>query len=333
MPYTREKKLINLNSNNATIFNNSTYLSNLTFAFRSIISRNDQIDHLEGGIESCQIPISFYVVNYSNNKLSFSILDGGTFLTYTLYISVGNYDAETLFTEMQTQFTALGMSFTLSINEINGKITITYNSTGGKIFYSINHSNSTCFKLLGFDDKTDYYPTVNVLLGVYPLNLLGIKRINIYVDQFCTSNVDSSGYGTTNLTQSISVSEPPFGMINYVNVDTNYSILRTFEINTLDVRITDEYGNFINFNGVDWSMTLCLYIYRNTVQSYRPLQLHEFMMKNKLVESQLEEQDLPNVEEEGKEEKTVDVQNEEETVNIPIEENPQENDELNFLVE
>ena len=63
----KERRLINLNSEDATFKYNSTFLSNVAFSFPSILKDENNILYVEGGILNCQIPQSFYGLNYSNN--------------------------------------------------------------------------------------------------------------------------------------------------------------------------------------------------------------------------------------------------------------------------
>lgn len=262
----KEKKIININSQDATIKINGTFLSELSFSFPNIVSQNEEIEYLEGGLESAVFPVSFYVVNYSNNIFSYTIFHLGVYTNYSITIPVGNYDYKTLFTAMTTAFNANGHHFVLTLNEINGIMTMEYNPTSGRIFYRINHSLSTSFRVLGFDVDTDYFPTADILVAPFPLNLLGIKKLKIFCPQFSNNNLDSTRYATTSLLTTIINDQAPFGQINYYNNTGEYSgRLKVFEMNIIDIRITDEYGASINFNNCDWSMTFVLNLYKQNV--------------------------------------------------------------------
>lgn len=261
--YIKEKKIININSNDATIFRNSSFLSDLTFSFPNILSRDDDVEFLEGGLESAVFPVSFYIINYSNNIFNYTINHDEVNTDYTITIPVGNYDYKTLFTAMTTLFNANGHSFTLTLNETSGIMTMEYHPTSGRVFYRINHSLSTCFRVLGFDYKTDYFPTANILLAPFALNLLGIKKLKIYCPQFSSSNLDTTNYATTTLISTVINDQPPWGQINYYNNTGDAgSKLRVFEMNNIDIRVTDEYGALVNFNNCDWSMTFVLSTFR-----------------------------------------------------------------------
>jgi len=261
--YLKEKKIININSNDATIFRNSSFLSDLTFSFPNILSRDDEVEFVEGGLESAVFPVSFYIINYSNHILSYTIEHHGVYTNYSITIPVGNYDYKTLFTSMHTLFTANGHNFVLTLNETNGIMTMEYKPTSGRVFYRINHASSSCFRILGFDYNTDYFPTANILIAPFALNLLGIKKLKIYCPQFSSSNLDTQNYATTTLISTVINDQPPWGQINYYNnTGETGSKLRVFEMNNIDIRITDEYGALVNFNNCDWSMTFVLSTFR-----------------------------------------------------------------------
>lgn len=269
----KEKKIININSKDATIKINNSFLSELSFSFPNIVSQNEEIEYLEGGLESAVFPVSFYVVNYSNNIFSYTIFHLAVYTNYSITIPVGNYDYKSLFTAMHTAFTANGHNFVLTLNEINGIMTMEYKPTSGRVFYRINHSQSTSFRVLGFDVDTDYFPTADILTAPFPLNLLGIKKLKIFCPQFSNNNLDSTKYATTSLLTTIINDQPPFGQINYYNNTGEYSgRLKVFEMNIIDIRITDEYGASINFNNCDWSMTFVLNLYKQNVnRSFKQL--------------------------------------------------------------
>jgi len=262
----KEKKIININSNDATIKINNSFLSELSFSFPNIVSQNEEIEYLEGGLESAVFPVSFYVVNYSNHIFSYTIEHHTVYTNYSITIPVGNYDYRTLFTAMIAAFNLNGHTFVLTLNEIDGRMTMEYKPTSGRVFYRINHSLSTSFRILGFDVKTDYFPTLDIITLPFPLNLLGIKKLKIFCPQFSNNNLDSTGYSTTSLLTTIINDQAPFGQINYYNNTGEYSgRLKVFEMNVIEIRITDEFGASINFNNCDWNMTFVLNLYKKSV--------------------------------------------------------------------
>ena len=211
MTTIRERRIINLNSQNATQ-NNGSFLSNVTFNFSNIYTLEDNVISLSAGLLSAQIPVSFYSVNYTNNVLKYGMIIGGTLSYYTMTITTGFYDYQSLFTEMKNKFTINGHNFVLTLNENTGRMNFHHQGTGD--FHSIVNNGSTCFSILGFE-KMDYLATSENLEAPHPLDLLGIRALKIMSPEFSSNNRDSVNLSTTQLLETIPVDQPPYGLILY----------------------------------------------------------------------------------------------------------------------
>jgi hypothetical protein len=78
---------------------------------------------------------------------------------------------------------------------------------------------------------------------------------------------DESGVSTKN--------ETYFRPSLFVNTDkkTDYkSIFKEYEFNSIDISITDDKNNLIDFNNIDWSMTLQIDITNEIVENLDNLQ-------------------------------------------------------------
>lgn len=248
-------RLINLNSTNAIKYN-GTMLSNVLFNFKNILKEESDILYSNCGILNAQIPASFYSVNSSNNTLKYTV--GAS--NYTLTIASGNYNANTLITALQNGFSSNSTPITITIDKLNGKLSFSYTSS-----FSFQFNGSTIFKILGFDPNTNYSSVSNNINGVYPCNLLGAKRINIYSNALANYSIDSFYLTNTSLIQSLSISVPAFGLITYQNFTANYGRLKQRFINEIDIQLFDENNNYLDFNNIDWSITLQLAITRKLV--------------------------------------------------------------------
>lgn len=255
----RERRIINLNSQNATQ-NNGSFLSNVTFNFSNVYTLEDDVISLSGGVLSAQIPVSFYSVNYTNNVLKYCIQNDVNLNYFTITITTGFYDYQTLFDEMHALFQANSHNFTLTLNENNGKMTMHYNGSGS--FHSVVYNGSTCFSILGFG-KMDYLATNDILIAPYPLDLLGIRSLKIMCPEFSTNNRDSVNLATTQLIETISVDQAPYGIIMFSNPNNEYGNLQTQNISTINIQILSESGDFVNFNNTNWTIVLVLLIDRN----------------------------------------------------------------------
>ena len=53
--------------------------------------------------------------------------------------------------------------------------------------------------------------------------------------------------------------QPAFGMISYNNQnDLNKNLLKQSVIDRVDIQLLDENQNYLDFNNLDWSITICL---------------------------------------------------------------------------
>ena len=249
----QESKLINLSSESANHFYNTTYLSHLSFNTPGLLIKNPFLKKVELSVLHAEIPVSFYTINYTNSYFKYK-LDTGPILTQQ--VPVGNYNANSLISALLTLIN--DANFQIIINKVTGVIQFHHNKT----FIIYTDNTYSIGKVLGFDLNTSYTSTelpLYTLTAIYPLNLLGIKKINISSQTLITNNF-SSAIGSTSLINSISVDQPPFGLIVYQNTGGAKFTLSNTDINKIDLQLYDEDFNYINFNNINWSILFCLYI-------------------------------------------------------------------------
>lgn len=256
MDYYTDSILINLNSNNA-ILNNGTFLSDVQFNFTGILKDNPNIVETKLQIQNAQIPYSFYNVNIYNNILKFSI--DGLPTIYTLTLTRGNYNANSLITELTNEFILLGITnITIVISSITGCLQFT--KTTGSL--SLLYTGSTIFKVLGLDINTNYNSIGGIINAPYPLNLLGTLKLRLASDTLQTNNIDSSVGGSFNILSTLPIEAGNFGLILYDNISGIQSILDNKYLDGFDIKILDDDNNLINFNNIGWSISLLINITR-----------------------------------------------------------------------
>ncbi len=238
----KETKNYYLNSNN-TLAKNGTFKSDIVFNVSSLVKVDKNVLYNNISITHAELPFSFYIVNEYNNLLSLS--------TGNINIDFGNYNANSLMKFLNSKFPT---NMIMTLDRSTGKFTITYNSS-----FSINQS-STCQKLLGLLDKVDYVgSTINF---PFPANCLGtnniyIKSPNVILDNYNTGTQD---YITL---LSIPVSVEPFELIIYSNISQTKHLLKNKTLDSIEIIITDDNNNKINFNNTDWSITIQIETYIN----------------------------------------------------------------------
>ena len=289
----KERRLINLNSANSSTKFNDTFNSNVNFVFPYILKQSDDIEYVEGGILNATIPMSSYCINYTNNVLYYSVLS----TVYSIICPVGNYNFTSFAQAIVSAFLLNGHTVSLVINKVNGIITIT----------SVNidywqELNSTMWRILGFfQGSGNITPILNTTTPPHPLNLLGPIKLKIFCDSFSVSSYDSTNYSTNNLIDTININTASYNLLSFENITGEYGLLKKKDINIIDIQIKDENDNYINFNNIDWSITLALIIYRREQTTLKQLRLEEELEKQQ-PEQQQEQQPEQQQEQQPQEE-------------------------------
>jgi len=264
-----DNKIISLNSAYGQKINGSLS-SSLLFNFQGILKEETNILRTYISVVNAQIPVSFYTINSTNNTLIYYYQVS----TLTITIPVGNYNATNLITALNTAFTTNGSIIVVSINKLTG--VLSFNSANTFTF----SSNSSLAKTLGI-----YFPTIttNYLIATYPLNLLGIKNISIKSSKLSLSGYSSTKLGYSSTLATIPVDSASFNLISYVsNNDLNKHIIKVLQLDAIDIQIMDENDNLIDFNNLDWTITLCLSIERQEIV-LNTLNLHEVIRNNQTI--------------------------------------------------
>ena len=247
-----DSRLINIDSDNADIYNNSSFHSYMVYFFKGLLTEDDDRLYSQISIQSAQFPVSFYVVNYSNNTLRYQYHN---LPITTISFDVGNYNATSFIAQFHSK--VVNQVF-LTFDKLTGKYQI--NSNHNFTFYQ---QGSTCFRLLGLDLESDYVVTTAPYdqPAPFPCNFAGITRLKIVSEKLATYSRDSSTI--TNVLATIPVNAPPFGILLYQNTSNFKAMLRERVIDFFDIRIYDDFNNLINFNGIEFGITLQLDIIRN----------------------------------------------------------------------
>ena len=248
-----DTRIVCLTSQSATVKRNGSYLSDLMFGFGLIYKNDPDVIHRQVQLLSAQIPYSFYVINYTNNLFRYQ-LGAGAVQNDT--VPVGNYTANSLLSKLQALVLAkTSTTVTFAISSINGCVTIT-NSTNSFTVY--NNFQYSIGSILGCDSNTNQTGTPCILPR--PLNLLGIKTLQIRSSNLVMRNVSSVEGGQTILLASVPVSAVPFGMIEYTDKGNLISIDNQDLDDILIELIDGESGSYINMNGQDWCITLAFHL-------------------------------------------------------------------------
>lgn len=246
-------RVFNVGSNSAIKYNNGTALSDIEVQFPNITFKDKTVREIMLSITHAEIPNSFYLVNASNNKL---VVNSSTFT-----IPPGNYNAIN-FQSAITSFLT-GLSITMSYSLITNKYTFTSGTS-----FTIQ-TTSTCQRFIGMGSTA---LTGTSVTSPYVCNFLPIPRLLVRSTAFSTSNYNASD-GSTDLLLSVQNSSASGSIILWNNYSQlRYDITNVDNINIVDLTVTDDNGNLIDFNNCDWYITFRIeYIYeqpQNAINSF-----------------------------------------------------------------
>ena len=258
----QDNLIITLNSKNATLMN-STLKSSVNFNFVSVLKEEDDIVRSYISVINAQIPMSYYLITSSNNKLSYNTMS--PVMITDLIIPVGNYNSYTLCEKLTSLFLANGKTITITVSSVNGKINFAQSSSVFTIYpYQLSGGNllfSTIAPILGLTSTATYSGTS--ITGNYPVNLLGTKRIKIKSNVLAINSLSSINLSYNTTIATIPVDNSYFSIISYENQNgLNKNIIKVTTIENLDIQLTDDDDNLIDFNNFDWTITLCISIER-----------------------------------------------------------------------
>ena len=224
---------IHLNSQFASLLVDSSKRSHVWFVFNEPV-RIPRAYKFLVSLTECAIPCSWYTVNETNNVLTFS---EGPPIT----LPVGNWDA----TSIANYVTIGGIPCTY-VSETN-KFQFTRPAQEPMLYLG---PKSTIFGFTG--PSTAAY---NPLLSDTGIDLSGSRSVFIKTN-LVTQNIDSFHKGRSGVLAKIPVDVNPGEILMYSNPIGFKQAIQTKTINVLEVSVLDESHSEIDFNGLDWSMTL-----------------------------------------------------------------------------
>jgi hypothetical protein len=278
-----ETRLITLNSEDGQKLNGE-YNSNLFFNIPNIVDENPDITHLEVSLDSATIPVSWYLINDLTNTLTY--IYNSTLFTLTL--TNGNYNGSTMITELTNKFDDNGLVVVITLSQVTGLLLFKFANAISPVDFIYN---TGLMRILGFTQSTSGVAIVPQL----PLNLLGIQKINICSGNLATlSSFSSSPLLSNQVIQSIPIDVPSFHQITYLDKANHYGRMKSRFLSNIDIQLLDEFGRFIEMNGIEFTLSFVIRIFRKYRVEHDTIKIPKAEEKKEKKEKKEEE------EEEGK---------------------------------
>jgi hypothetical protein len=282
MDIYEDSRLISLNSKDARKLNGD-YNSSCFFDIPNIvIDPEEDVEYILAQVEDFELPISYYLINDTNDTLHYRYNSIDTSIT----ITQGNYNATTLITELQQKFSDNNLTATIILSNVTGKLDFRFSApiTDITFFYNLSRNLMT---ILGFNATI----TGVSFIAPVPLNLLGIMKVNICSNALATiNNRTSSPNLSNNLIQTIAVNTTSWRQLTYINKTSHAGRLKSKTLdNGIDIQLFDDDGNFLELNSIDWSLTIQLKVFRKYRTRIDKINMEQFAQPKQ------EEKKQPNV--------------------------------------
>jgi hypothetical protein len=240
------------------------YKSSFKYTIPVINFRDESIEYACYSVNHAVIPVSFYNINESNNILNLAIFvnDEQGFFNASYAFEYGNYNASTFMSKFKS---VLGTNWNITLDPISNCFTI---STSLPPFQVL--ASSTISSVLGFSEtiQSQINPsTISLFTNVVEFprvcNFLPTPRIHLRCSNLANSLMVNKEANHSDILCSIPNDSKMNGQISFHNYSQSTTLIDTPFLQTFIINITDENGNYINFNGISSYFELSIDIYRN----------------------------------------------------------------------
>ena len=115
---------------------------------------------------------------------------------------------------------------------------------------------NSLFPVIGLVSGVIYRSVGNSLSAPFCVNFSGLPRLLISSPTFSLNSKTSYDSAMSNIIASIPNNTIQNGIIYYTNYTNYKSIFKNSELSCITIQIQDDFENFIDFNNLDWSLTL-----------------------------------------------------------------------------
>jgi len=197
-----------------------------SFALKALL-RDDAYKTI--GLKSITFVNTLFAVNANTNTLVFEEDGAGTDFTATL--TIGDYTATTLATELKTQLDSAGANvYTVTYNSNTFKYTIATAGTSIRLL-----DTSTCLEVIGFTAQTAFQTTSTTSDLVVRLD--GAQYVSV-ITNLNSMNIASNSY--SNILERIPISVAIGDLVTYEPNEITYQSFHAGSLDNLALRLYDD---------------------------------------------------------------------------------------------
>ena len=214
---------------------------------------DSKIYELHQVVLSGEIPYTFYNVSSDLNNNIIRFTANGEPLPFTFPNK--NYDIN----EVVKVLNDGNFPFTVSYDRFTMKLTFANNTNFTNI---LNLSTSTANKFLGFDENASDI-TLTAGQSTTSSGVVDLATVHsIFIKSNSSSNmIFSTRAGFSRTIQKISIDVNSGGIIYLNQNDSRQHTVLHSNVEFLELKLTDQNNNLLNFNNINYEITMAFYIY------------------------------------------------------------------------
>lgn len=228
------------------------------FDYKVEVSNGSLVEYDSVVALSVSIPKSYYAIENGKNTFTFVDEFGAS---HIITFPEGTYSVNNFCDKLKELLDAISnITYECSVDLNTAKITITndYLNPFPKFFKIL--PGEYMYERFGFDkNSTNTFQQVS---GTYTLTSTNVVDMSPENDVYIRSNIVSGGINTNEdiLIDVQASGVAPFGRIQLYNIDLQgYTKGLNNTANIYNFRITDEFNNELDLNGVDWTMSVLFF--------------------------------------------------------------------------
>jgi hypothetical protein len=245
-------------------------------------------------VESASIPLSYYSINETNCKMSFSMQDSNyqtrVAENFNYSVPVGNYSITALLKTLNYEFDENGKNIIKFDYEPNTSKIILYfkrgrlgnSMTAANFFFPcINALDNSIYKLIGISPENNII-NFSPHKGKNPVALIYTSGLYISLNNCQNANIDTGvANQTSNILIRVPITQAQNTVLGFFNPTGFKNLLSTNVLASIDLSLLDDNRQLLQLTeNVDWSVVLRIDFQRVITESVAPTKINKLRTEN-----------------------------------------------------